>query len=258
MRYENFRDRFEIALQQAGLLRAHLSEATETIDISSTDRLWRVWIGQSLGQEAEPFSVSGKVSFRWSPANTARSQTCEEDLLTELYDRDLFSADTVPRLVRVDIHLYAKLPYGSTTPIPETEVWQSWSDSVEAGLAEALPRDDVDRERRLLPAVKGWRGDIEVLARYTGDDKLSLEGVSVSAFQLVPVPRVWDDPEKREKEPGVEEYLDELVGRIKLAMDEWRGSLVALGRWIRVGPPPHEKTQDPVGDIDDDEPETIH
>jgi len=258
MRYEEFRDRFETALQQAGLLNVHLAEATETIDVKSTNRLWRVWVGHTLGRDTEPFQVSGKISFRWSPSNTARSNTCEEDLLTELYDRNEHSTDTVPRLVRVDISLRATLPYGSTTPMPAPEVWRSWSDSVEVGLDDAFPRADADQENRLLPAVLGWRSDVEVESRCTEDGELLLEGVSVSAFRLVPVPRVWDDSEKREKEPDGGEHLVELAGRIKAAMDEWSGTLVELGRWIRYGPPQPEAVEDPFDDIDDDDPETVH
>ena len=258
MRYEDFRDRFDAALRQAGFLNFHLTEARETIDISSTDRLWRVWVGQTTGREPEPFHVSGKVSFRWGPSNTSRSHTCEEDLLTELYGRNEYSADTVPGLVRVDLSLRATLPYGSTTPMPSPEVWRSWSDSVEAGLDAALPREDSDQEHRLLPTVRGWRSDVEVAARCTEDGDLVLDGVSVSAFRLVPVPRVWDDPEKRERERDGDERLVELAGRIKAAMDEWRGTLVDLGRWITYGPPPSGVIEDPFDEVDDDDPETIH
>ena len=78
------------------------------------------------------------------------------------------------------------------------------------------------------------------------------------------LPAAWQytapliSPEKREKEQDGGEHLVELVGRIKAAMDEWRGTLVDLGRWIKYGPPPPEVREDPFDDTDDDEPETIH
>jgi hypothetical protein len=158
----------------------------------------------------------------------------------------------------VDVSLRATLPYGSITPMPTPEMWRSLSDSVEVALDEALPRADVDQGQRLLPAVSGWRGDLEVEARCTEDGELSLEGVSVSAFRLVPVPRMWDDPEKREKEQDAGEHLVELADRIKVAMDEWRGAVAELARWIRYTPPPQERMVDSLADTEDDEPETVH
>ena len=147
-----------------------------------------------------------------------------------MYDRDGYSMDTVPRLIRVNISLRASFPYGSTTPMPAPEVWRSWSDSVEAGLDEALPRAESEEGSGSLIAVIGWRSDIELKARCNEDGKLSLESVSVSAFRLVPVPRVWDDPDKREEEFDGGEHLEELGGRIHEAMEEWRKATAELGR----------------------------
>jgi len=258
MQYEEFRDRLQDALQEAGLLDVQLARADESIDLSSTGRRWRVFVGPSFQKQAEPFSLSGKVSFHWSPFDAARSYTCEEDLLTELYDRDEHSTDTAPRLVRVDIALRAKLPYGSNTPMPAPEIWRSWSDSVEAGLDEALPRGDTEEERRLLPAFIGWRSDIQVEARCTDEGLLSLDGVSVLGYRMVRVPRIWDDPAKRDKEEDGGEHLDELAKRIKATMDEWKAAVTELGRWIKYGPPSPDMTEDPFADVEDDEPETMH
>ncbi len=260
MRYQEFRDRLQDALREAGLIQFGDIYPTETVDISTMERRWSVVIGYAFRQAAEPFYVSGKVSFRWSPFDAARSYTCEEDLLTELYDRGGHSTDTVPRLVRVDIALYARLPYGSTTPMPAPEIWKSWSETADEKLDLFLPRQDSRHERRLLPEVRGGRSHSEVEARCAEEGVLILEGVSVSAFRLVPVPRMWDDPDKREREEDGGEQLDETVQLFKAAMGKWTAVVAELARWIRYGPPSPEREsmEDPFADVEDDEPETIH
>jgi hypothetical protein len=84
--------------------------------------------------------------------------------------------------------------------------------------------------------------------------------MSVSAFRLIPVPRMWDDPDKREREEDGGEQLDELVQLFKAAMGEWTDAVAELARWIKYGPPSPEREpmEDPFPDVEDDEPETIH
>lgn len=260
MRYQDFRDRLQDALREVGLVQFGDISPTETVDLSTTERRWSAIIGYTFQQAAEPFHVTGKVSFCWSPFDAARSYTCEEGLLTELYDPAEHSTDTAPRLVRVDIALHARLPYGSTTPMPATEVWKSWSETVDAKLDIFLHEQDSRSERRLLPEVRGWRSNSEIDARCTEEGGLILEGLSVAAFRLVPVPRMWDDPDKREREEEGGEHLDELVQLFKSAMGEWTAAVAELARWIRYGPPSPERelVEDLFADVEDDEPETIH
>ena len=79
---------------------------------------------------------------------------------------------------------------------------------------------------------------LEVQCKPEGD--LSLTGVSVSAFQLVQVPRVWDDPARRDAEKGNSKELARLSQRFKMALEEWISSVAELGNWIRYTPPPPE------------------
>jgi hypothetical protein len=67
-----------------------------------------------VARPVEPFHAGATSNFRWSPLDSARSYTCEEDLLTELFGRRA-GRSTQPRQMRVDIVLGATLPYGSTT-----------------------------------------------------------------------------------------------------------------------------------------------
>jgi hypothetical protein len=80
----------------------------------------------------------------------------------------------------------------------------------------------------------------------------------------VRVPRVWDDPGRRDAEKGAATELARLAQRFKNANDEWAESVAELGRWIRYAPPsPEAKRLEPQFEDDDEEkedggPETIH
>ncbi len=151
MRYDEFRDRWQAALRTARVL-AHHDRAEETIDLTTTGRRWRVHL---LGRPAEPFHAGATISFRWDPFESARSYTCEEDLLTDLVGRRA-ARSTQPRLVRVDITFRATLPYGSTTPMPAPDVWAPWVASVEEKSTPRSRAGAAGRARR-SPGAVIWR-----------------------------------------------------------------------------------------------------
>jgi len=95
MRYDEFRDQLQGALQDVGLLRQRIGSPIETMELSGAGRLWKVYISRSSPPDAEPFHVSAKIAFNWSPFDNARSYTCEEDLLTELLGRKKQGLKTV-------------------------------------------------------------------------------------------------------------------------------------------------------------------
>lgn len=258
MRYDEFRDQLQDALHAAGLFVEHVDRPIETIDLASTDRRWKVYVMRDAPESVEPFHVSAKISFRWSAANGARGHTCEEDLLTELLGRRIRLPKTQRRWTRVDLELYATLPYGSTAPIPKPQVFNSWTGSVGEKLDKLLT-DFQERQGRVV-AVLGGRKEVSIETQCKPQGELSLAGISVSAFQLVRVPRVWDDPGRREAEKGNSEELARLAWRFKEALDEWIGSVAELGNWIRYSPPPPEgKRLEPwFEDEEEGGPETIH
>lgn len=112
MRYQEFRDRWHAALRSARVM-SHQDHPEETIELHTGERRWSVLV---LGRHAEPFQVSATISFLWDPFDSARSYTCEEDLLTELFGRRS-GRSTQPRLVRVDIRLRATLPSPMGRPL---------------------------------------------------------------------------------------------------------------------------------------------
>ena len=110
MRYDAFRHSLLLALSEAELY-SSWDRPTETIDLATTTRSWKTGVGSGLEQRAEPFHVHGIVSFRWDPLESARTQTTEEDLVSELFGRDDDLPETIERDLRTDIVLRANLPY---------------------------------------------------------------------------------------------------------------------------------------------------
>lgn len=56
-----------------------------------------------------------------------------------------------------------------------------------------------ERQGQLI-AILGYLEEVEAKARCDAEGMLSLKGVSVKGFRLVRVPRVWDDPDRRNAE----------------------------------------------------------
>jgi hypothetical protein len=254
MRYDEFRDRWQGALRTAHVL-AHHDRPEEMIDLTTTERRWRV---HPLARPTEPFQAGATISFRWGPFNSTRSYTCEEDLLTELFGRSRAGRSTQPRLLRVDITLRAMLPYGSTTPMPAPDVWAPWVASVEETLDTALTG-----RRRRKGAVIAWRGDLEIVGRSTPDGAFWFDGMSVSAFEMIVLPRIWDDPRRREREASADEQIDGLAVRFRGALDAWTASVGELVKWLRYAPgpthgPSRGRRNEPSPDDGDAGPETTH
>jgi hypothetical protein len=262
VRYAEFRDRLEDALQQAGLFSPHVDRRVETIDLADTVRSWKVYVYRVTPRSAEPFHVSAEVGFDWSPVDAARGHTCEEDLLTELVGRRRRPPRTERRWTRIDLSLRASLPYGSNTSMPEPDMFGAWTAAVVEAADAAFTV--TEEKRGQIVAVLGGHSGVEVQARCERDGLLSLEVVQVSGFLTVHVPRVWGDPDRREAEQDPGNELGRLARRFKTAFEEWTQRVSELATWIRYAPPPPgtkpaEPWFDNQADEDDDGgPETTH
>lgn len=124
---------------------------------------------------------------------------------------------------------------------------------------------DIDEKQGRIVAVLGGHGDVEVQAHCKPDGVVSLKAVAISGFRMVRVPRVWDNPERREAERDPRDELGRLARRSKTALDEWTKSVSELATWIRYSPPPPgakpvEPWFDDQSEDDDDDggPETTH
>jgi hypothetical protein len=258
MRYDEFRERFQDALREARIFSPHLHRPAETLDTSQMSRRWEIYLHRSTSQNSEPFHISTKVSFDWDAVNAARAATCEEDLLTELIGRKQRYPKTQQPWTRVDIALYATLPYGSTAPMPDSLLFGPWTSSVGKKLDKLLAKS---KERKgQIVAVTGGGSEVVVEACSSPDGTLFLRGVSVSGFSLIRIPRVWDDPVRRSAEKDIDEELTQLAGRFEAAINEWTRGILQLASWIRYSPPPPgtRPAQPWFEDGDDEESKKIH
>jgi hypothetical protein len=207
----------------------------ETINLADGVRHWEVTIWVPDAQSAEPFHVSAVISFKWDPVNAARAYTTEEDLLEALVGRRGRSIRTERRWVRVDLSLHARLPYGSTTPMPEPEVFAGWTAAVEEYIGTTFT--EIKEARGRIVAILGGHTDLDVQAQYKSGDVLSLNAVTISAFRIVRVPRVWDDPLRREAERKANHELARVAQMFRTAIDDWTSRVSQLAAWIRYTPP---------------------
>ncbi len=259
MRYDEFRDQLQIALQNVGLLGQCIGNPIETVDLYGMGRRWKIYI---LGTSTEPFHVTAKIAFNWSPFDTARSYTCEEDLLTEMLGRTKSTSKTEPRFTRVDLKLHAYLPYGSTTAIPKAQSFGSWAGTINQKLDKMFTESKWRRGR--LVAILGALEEVNIEAKSNAAGLMSLKGISVAGFRLVRVPRVWDDPDLRNAEKSAASELSRLAQMFRYSLDEWSASIAELAKGIRYTPPPPdaERIAPPVEDQEDENngggSETIH
>ncbi len=260
MRYEEFRDHLQIALRDAGILRQSYVTTNESIDLKTTTRHLEIYISGPSNPDTEPFYVSAKIAFDWNPFDSARSYTCEEDLLTELLGRGKTPSRIRPRHTRVDLVLRANLPWGSTAAVPEPRIFGTWAASLRQELDEVFTESSWRRGQ--LAAILGSLEEIHIDSKPDSTGRLSIEGLSIKGFRMVRVPRIWDDPDRREKEKGAGTELARLARKFRYSMEEWNTAIIELSRWIRYAPPPDDakRTAPPPKrkSHDDGGPETIH
>ena len=156
MRYAEFRDRLEDALQEARFFFHDADRRVETIDLADTVRSWKSYVRTAAPGSTEPFHVSAVVGLEWSPADSARAYTCEEDLLTELVGRRKRPIKTERRWMRIDLSLHASLPYGSTTSLPEPHVFGAWTAAVVEKADEAFT--DIEEKKGRIVAIMAGTG----------------------------------------------------------------------------------------------------
>jgi hypothetical protein len=261
MRYDEFRDKFQLALQNIGLFSQTIGHPTETVELGTMARRWKVYLAGSSTTSAEPFYVTAKLSFNWNPYDSARSYTCEEDLLTELLGREKNRSKTKPRLTRMDLELYARLPYGSASAIPEARTFSSWVYSVKKKLNKPFNQSKWRKDR--LVAILGALEEINIESKCDSTGHLAITGISIAGFLMARVPRAWNDSARPDVEKKAMAELNRLAQKFKQSIDVWNASIAELARWIRCAPPhPDAKRVAPFFDEQDEEiegqPETVH
>lgn len=169
MRYEDFRDCWRAALTAANLP-MWPGGADETLDLNTMARRWSASV---LGNHVGTLHAGATIGFIWSPFQTARGYSCEEDLQTQLFGNRA-SRPTKARYVRVDLLFRASLTGDTTSPMPTPDVWAHWITVMQTQLdaALALPPPKPRGE------VTACRGGVEVDARPTSEGAIAFHGLS--------------------------------------------------------------------------------
>lgn len=237
MQYEKFVHAWTAALRASGLPIFGVG-AEEKVDVHTLDRFYEVAVGPVGGQDADPFTVTARLGFRWTPLHTARTVWREEDVLTELLGRESAQdLETDAQRLRVDIVLRAALHWGQERPMPAKDVWRRWVGEVHERLGSIeplLPEETRRVNAEGLVEILGWQGQPEANVEFTPEGEAKFGDLRLAAFQILHVPRHFDDPER--EDDGPEEQLREMFARVRKALLTWTECLDLL-------PPHHSKAR---------------
>ena len=221
--YDEFKSVFMSALRESGLPMIGLTPE-EVLGLRAADRTFTLGVEPIDRDIGAPFHVGATLAFRWDAIQTARTLGCEEDLLVELLGReDAQDIETEPPSLRVDVKLRASLAWCKGMPMPAPATWAKWSREALGRLetVEPLISEDVVRESpNGYHAILGWQGDPELKVTCNAIGEMRLEAISVSAFQMIELPRKWDDPE-REPDDDPHEQLRAMFARVRAALHAW-------------------------------------
>ena len=222
MTYDEFRGAWLLALRESGLHIFGVDALQESLALRAMDRIGESIVGPY--PRSDPFTVCAKFRWRWDALNTARTATCEEDLLTELVGRDEAARMRTQRpWLRVDISLHASLPMGSPMPLPSKAKWAVWANDVIHMLASRtpiVPAETSREDRRGRLAILAYQGEPKAKVHCEGDGELKLVALEVAAWQAIELVRKWSDSSRR-PDKGVGSQLDQMFARVKAALGAW-------------------------------------
>jgi hypothetical protein len=224
MDYEAFKAAVLEIFDDVGLPAFGAYRVAETVDLRTLDRVCTIRV-VPLGDDArDGFFVSGEILWRWRSIHNARTATTEEDFLAEVLGRvGVDHVDTRPTTLRVDIALHGTVDAGRVVPMPAAAMWAAWGREATGRLEriERLATDDVLREvENGRHEILAWQGDPELKVTCTASGDLRLESVKLRVFELVTLPRRWDDPD-REIDDGPLDQLAMMARRVKAALVAW-------------------------------------
>lgn len=224
MTYAEFKQAWTWALRDSALPIFGVDPIQESVDLRTMDRTCESFVEPFGGQDTEPFHVTASLSWRWGSIQTARTATTEEDLLTELLGRENVRRVRTERpWLRVDVSLRASLPYGNPIPMPSGSAWTKWARETIGRLdcLESVVPAEVAREGRGgRLEILAWQGDPVARVLCGPEGELKLEGMKLSSWQAIDLPRKWDDPSRRADKPP-DDQLVAMFARVKAALNAW-------------------------------------
>jgi hypothetical protein len=221
--YRDFKRAWVAALRDSGLRKIGIDYVTESLDLGSMRRTCTSGV-EPMGQDIEPFHVTGTLEWHWHSLHDARTATTEEDLLTELLGKDdVRRVRTERPWLRVDVTLRATTLWGKEVAMPGPSTWTAWAREAFARLESIepiVPPETVREGRGGRLEILAWQGEPEahVLCGREGD--LRLRSVEVAAWQAIELARTWDDP-RRTPDTGTEQQLGGLFARVRAALQAW-------------------------------------
>ncbi|MBI4596075.1 MAG: hypothetical protein HY730_06820 [Candidatus Tectomicrobia bacterium] len=221
MKYEDFRDRWHKALKGAFREVPLHIDPKERIDLNSMDRIYELVLIFGTQPRFEPFYTFISLKWEWDVVFSARYATTEEDMLMQIFGDFGIHEDTAPPRLRMDVCLTASVPHESIFPIPELKQWLHWVKTASSHLQEILPTSYEDEG-----FISSYSGEIDAPVRVLDDGRFYLNKLSFEAWQMVPLPRQWDDPDKCDPDP--DEALMDFAHRIAKSLTVWEDSLVHL------------------------------
>jgi hypothetical protein len=222
MDYDEFKAEFLGALLESGV--PTFSAPSESLDLKSLTRTLRVYVRPFRPEHAGPMRASGTIWWSWDALHAARTTTSEQEVLHQLLGTDDSSDTPTDRpYLRIDLELHAKFDWGKEIAMPPPATWARWAREV-VGRLEEVERLISEETSVTLPngrlGVLGWQGKpmLSVSCDETGNQHL--EGVSVSAFQIIEVPRHSDNSDWV-PDPHPAPRLRELFARVRRALQAW-------------------------------------
>jgi hypothetical protein len=223
MDYEDFKGTFLHALAGSGL-RILASHPQETIDLRTTDRTYALYVEPVEPRRGNLFYVNAEISWRWGALQTARTITTEGDLLAELLGRDVAStSETENGWLRIDLKLRAGVQPDAVLPVPDSASWTKWCRTVMKrldGRDRLVTKDEADDG-----SITSWQGHPETKVTCSKFGDLLVDSMSVSAFQIVRLPR---DDDEQEQDDNPDAQVEKMFGRVKRALAAWQDCLKHL------------------------------
>jgi hypothetical protein len=199
---------------------------TEHLELRHGDRKVALELPDFGRERDEVLTCWTTVEWTWRALQSARAATTEEDVLVELFGHRSVMPETEPGAVRVDVTLKATAPWGSNLTLPDSATWARWSAAVHAALEPLLGLELVEGEDGQRRVVGGWESPVVELA-CDAAGHLTVSRLEARAFELVDIPRVWDDS-RRPPDPDPRERLADLARRLVEARTAWREALGEL------------------------------